>query len=349
MLKPIRLNKSFRISENDKTFVIAEIGSNHNKDLKLAKKMIDEAKKCGADAVKFQTFKAENHFSKYAPGFKFLKNKPMYKLIKELEIDRSWHKILYKYCKNKKIIFFSSPCDYEAVDELEQLNVPIYKVASFDITDIELVKYIAKTKKPIILSTGLADFRDIDRAIKACKSVGNNKIMLLECTSIYPAPENLMNLNAIKVMKKKFKVITGLSDHSMGDHMILASIALGAKIIEKHFTLNRNMTGPDHNFAMEPKEFRNMVTKIRKIESGLGSGIKKINSQKELEMSRKGKRSIHVNKYLKKNDIIKKSDLTFKRPGLGINPHDWKKVIGKKLIRSIKEDYWLQWKDLKKK
>ena len=346
-MKTIKLTKNIVISEKDRAFIIAEIGSNHNNDLKLAKKMINEAKKCGADAVKFQTFKAKYHFSKYSPSFKFLKNKPMYKLIQDLELDRSWHKKLKNYCIKKKIIFFTSPCDYGAVDDLEKIGVPIYKIASFDITDIDLIKYIAKTKKPIILSTGLADFKDVFRAIKACEDSGNRKIILLECTSIYPAPESLMNLNSIVSMRKKFGVITGFSDHSLGDHMILASISLGAKVIEKHFTLNKKMKGPDHNFAMEPKEFKEMVIKIRKIESGLGDGIKKIKSKKELEMYNKGRRSIHVNKFLKKNDIIKKEDLIIKRPGYGIKPYKWKKVVGKKLLRSVKEDYWLTWQDIK--
>ena len=216
------------ISNNHKCFIIAEIGSNHNNKLSNAYRMIDVAKKCGADAVKFQTFKAEKHFSKFAPSFKFLKNKPMFDLIKKIEIDRSWHKKLYNYCK-KKIVFFSSPCDFEAVDELNDLGVELFKVASFDITDLKLIKYIASKKKPIILSTGLASFNDIKRAINACISVKNNKIILLECTSLYPAPERLMNLKAIRFLEKKYKTIVGFSDHSLGDHMPLASIGFGQK------------------------------------------------------------------------------------------------------------------------
>ena len=228
----------------------------------------------------------------------------MFKLIKSLEINRSWHKKLFDYCKKKKIIFFSSPCDYEAVDELDKIGTKLFKIASFDITDLKLLKYIALKKKPIIISTGLASMEDISRAVKVCKSTGNKKIILLECTSIYPAPENIMNLNAIKNLKNRFKVITGLSDHSMGDHMILASISLGAKVIEKHFTLNRKMKGPDHSFAMMPKEFKQMVLKIRKIESGLGTGIKGKYSKIEKDMAIKSRRSIHVNSNIKHNSSI---------------------------------------------
>jgi len=347
-MKDIQINKTNIISQNGRSFIIAEIGSNHNQSLKLAFKMIDIAKKCGADAVKFQSFKASKHFSKYSPSFKFLKNKPMYKLIESLELNRSWHKKLLNYCKKKKIIFFSSPCDNDAVNDLEEIGVPLYKVASFDITDLELIKYIAKTKKPIILSTGLASFKDIERAIKTCYMVGNKNIVLLECTSLYPAPEKLMNLNAINMLRKKYKIITGFSDHSLGDHMILASIGMGAKVIEKHFTLNKKLKGPDHKFAMEPKEFKNMILKIRKIESGLGNGKKGNLSKDEKIMALKGQRSIHSARELKKGSIIKKSDLIFKRPGLGIKPYKWRSLIGKKTNKKLKEDIWIKWKDIKK-
>ena len=311
----------FKKNKNFPCFIIAEIGSNHNQDIKLAYKLINEAKKAGADAVKFQTFKAEKHFSKFSPSFKFLNHVPMYNLIKKLEINRDWHKKLFNYCKKKKIIFFSSPCDYEAVDELDDLGVQLFKVASFDLTDLNLIKYIAQKKKTIILSTGLASDADISRAVKTCKKAKNNKIILLECTSIYPAPENLMNLKAINQMRNKYNLITGLSDHSMGDHMILASLGFGAKVIEKHFTLNRKMSGPDHKFAMMPLEFKKMVEKIRKIESGFGNGKKGNYSKIELKMADKAQRSTHAAVTLNKGQIIKKSDLIYKRPGYGIKPY----------------------------
>jgi sialic acid synthase SpsE len=347
-MKYIKIDNKNTISLKNKSFIIAEIGSNHNQSLALAYKMIDKAKYCGADAVKFQSFKASKHFSKFSPSFKFLKNKPMYKLIESLELNREWHKKLFNYCKKKKILFFSSPCDNDAVDDLEKLGVPLYKIASFDITDLELIKYVAKTKKPIILSTGLSSISDIERAVKTCKKAGNKKIILLECTSLYPAPENLMNLNAISVLRNKFKVITGLSDHSLGDHMILASIGNGAKVIEKHFTLNQKMKGPDHKFAMEPEDFKNMIDKIRKVESGLGTGKKGILSKDEKVMALKGRRSIHSSKELRKNATIEKNDLIFKRPGLGIEPYKWKKLIGKKVNKKIKKDFWIKWEDIKK-
>lgn len=343
-----RINSLSKKNKNKNCFIIAEIGSNHNQDIKLAYKLIDEAKKAGADAVKFQTFKAEKHFSKYAPSFKFLNNQAMYTLIKKLEINRDWHKKLFSYCKKKKIIFFSSPCDYEAVDELHNLGVEIFKVASFDITDLSLIQHIAKKKKIIILSTGLACEGDISRAIKTCKAEKNNKIILLECTSIYPAPENIMNLKAISKMREKYNLVTGFSDHSMGDHMILASLGFGAKVIEKHLTLDRNMRGPDHKFAMIPKEFKEMTRKIRKIESGIGSGLKGSYTKEEQKMAQKAQRSIHVNINIKKGEIIKKNQLIFKRPGLGIKPYLINKVIGKRALINIKKDHWITWDMIEK-
>lgn len=344
----IKVDKFNKISDDGPAFIIAEIGSNHNQKLSLAYKMIDTAKKCGANAVKFQTFKAKYHFSKYSPSFKFLNNAPMYDLIKSLEINRLWHKKLYDYCEKKKITFFSSPCDLEAVDDLHKVGTKIYKVSSFDLTDLNLVSYIARKKKPIILSTGLASLDDISRAIKICKKEKNNKIILLECTSLYPAPEKLMNLNAIIKLKNKYKIITGLSDHSLGDHMILASIGMGAKVIEKHFTLSKQMKGPDHKFAMEPKEFEQMINKIRKIESGMGDGYKVRYSKEELLMSKKARRSIHAIKDIPKGKKIEESDLIFKRPGLGIEPHLVSKIIGQTSKKKIKEDSWIKWSMLKK-
>ena len=227
------------------------------------------------------------------------------------------------------------------------MGVELFKVASFDITDLKLIKYIA-SKKPIILSTGLATISDIKRAINVCKSVKNNKIILLECTSLYPAPEKLMNLKAITSLQKKFKTIVGFSDHSLGDHMSLASLGFGAKVIEKHFTLSKKLKGPDHSFAIEPKELKIMIDKIRKIEEGIGNGIKGTYSNEELKMAEKARRSIHASRNLKVGDKIREEDISFKRPGYGIQPYLWKKIIGKKVIKNIKKDYWIKWDMLKR-
>ena len=332
-----------KIGGSQPCFIIAEIGSNHNNSLKLAKKSILAAAKSGADAVKFQTFKAENHYSKFTPGFRYLKKTNTFNLIKKLELNRGWQKTLKIYAEKFGLVFFSSPCDVEAVDQLNKIKVKIHKVASFDITDQFLIKKIALSKTPIIISTGLANHKDIKHAIKACLEAKNDKIILLQCTSLYPAPSKLSNLNAIISMKKKYGFITGYSDHTLGDHNAIAAVALGAKVIEKHFTLDRKMKGPDHKFAIEPLELKSMITKIRDIESAMGNGAKVGPRKEEMDMFLKGRRSIHVDKNLSKGSILKKSDLVIKRPGYGIIPSKLNKLIGKKLKKNLKKDQWLKW------
>ena len=332
-----------KIGSKKPCFIIAEIGSNHNNNYKIAKKIILAAAKSGADAVKFQTFKAKNHYSKYTPGFKYLKKINTFKLIEKLELNRSWQKNLKKYTEKLGLVFFSSPCDFEAVDQLNSLNVQIHKIASFDITDKFLIKKIAESKKVIIISTGMANHKDIKNAIKTCLKAQNNKIILLQCTSLYPAPSRLSNLLAINSLYKKYHFLTGFSDHTIGDHNAIAAVALGAKVLEKHFTLNRKQKGPDHKFAMEPEEFKNMVRKIREIEKAIGDGKKNGPSREEFEMYSKGRRSVHASKDLKKGSIIKVDDLTVKRPSFGISPFKINQILGKKIKKNIKYDQWITW------
>lgn len=341
MIKNIKIDKRHTIGVDQPCFIIAEIGSNHDNSFSRAIKLIDEAILAGADAVKFQIFSAKNHYSKYTPGFKYLKKKNTYNLIKNLEIDRRWVKKLKAYCDKKKIIFFASPCDLEAIEILKNLNTKIYKVASFDITDLDLIKNIAKTQKPIILSTGMCDEIDIKDAINVCKKQNNKKIILLQCTSLYPAPKRIANLNSIQEMKKKFKLITGYSDHTIDNDAALISVCLGSKVLEKHFTLSKKLKGPDHQFASEPIEFKNMVSKIRLYEKMMGDGIKNGPNKLELEMYKKGRRSIHVKRNIKKGEIIKIKDIIFKRPGFGLKPKEIKKILGKKIKKSISKDKWI--------
>jgi sialic acid synthase SpsE len=344
MRKNITFNLGLKkIGTNQPCFIIAEIGSNHNNSIKIAKKSIFEAAKSGADAVKFQTFKAENHYSKFTPGFKYLNKTNTFNLIKKLELNREWQIELKLYAEKLGLIFFSSPCDVEAVDELNKLGVKLHKVASFDITDQFLIKKIASSKKPIIISTGLANHEDITHAINSCKKEKNNKIILLQCTSLYPAPSRLSNLNSIISMKDRYGYVTGYSDHTIGDHNAIAAVALGAKVLEKHFTVDNKMKGPDHKFAIEPFEFSLMVKKIREIEMAMGDGVKRGPSTEEMEMFIKGRRSMHINKNLPKGSILKKEDIIIKRPGLGIIPSKINELIGKKLKKKIKADQWLTW------
>lgn len=331
------------IGDDQPCFVIAEIGSNHNQDFGLAKQMIDAAAEAGVDAVKFQTFRADSHFSKRAPGLSYLKDCNTFELIKTLELDRTWHAPLKEYSESLNLVFLSSPCDIEAIDELDQLGIRAFKVASFDLSDLGLIRHMAKTGRPVILSTGLADWMDIQRAVDACREVGNKNIILLQCTSLYPAPAHLSNLRAVKVMRDAFGVLTGYSDHTEGDHVCLASIALGACVIEKHFTLDRKLPGPDHPFAMEPEPLKQMMRRLREIEAALGDGAKTGPRAEEREMFEKGRRSLHAKCRIAKGEIITPEMIMTKRPGLGIQPYLMDMVVGRVARSDIEEDQWITW------
>lgn len=347
--------KAFKIGNSvvgeSKTYVIAEAGSNHNGDLSLAKALIEEAAKAGADAVKFQAFKASHHYSKHTPNFTYLdkieNQKSTYELIRALEINREWHPILKEYAQQCGITFLSSPCDSAAVQELGRLGMAAFKVASFDLPDLELIREIAEFQKPVILSTGMANYHDIQSALQVCADAKNDQVVLLQCTSLYPAPASLSNLRAIATLREAFDVPVGYSDHTLGDHIILASVALGACMIEKHFTLDRSLPGPDHGFAMEPQEFSEMVRKIREIESAQGDGIKNGPRALEREMYEKGRRSLHSKKALGAGEVLRREDLCIKRPGYGISPHLIHAVVGLTLTRDVLEDHWISWEDFK--
>ena len=333
-----------KIGGNNPTYIIAEIGSNHNKDKKIAKKMIDKAAEAGVDAVKFQTFKAETLYSKKTPKFSKDKMKP-YDLIKSIELPRQWQKELYQYATKKKLHFLSSPFDFEAVDELDKIGVLAFKVASFEITDLELLKHIAKKKKPVILSTGMASIEEIEEAIDVIRSQGNDNIVLLHCNSMYPSPIDIVNLNAINTMQSAFQIPIGFSDHTLGIHIPVAAVVSGARVIEKHITLDRKMKGPDHNFSIEPDELKQMVQNIRDVEKAMGTGVKEI-SKKEKEMYEKGRRSIIAAQDISKDTKITRSMLIVKRPGYGIKPKFIDIVVGKKAKKDISEDQWITWEDI---
>jgi N-acetylneuraminate synthase/N,N'-diacetyllegionaminate synthase len=333
-----------KIGGNNPTYIIAEIGSNHNKDKKIAKKMIDKAAEAGVDAVKFQTFQADKLYSKKTPKFSKDKMKP-YDLIKSIELPRGWQKELCQYASKKKLHFLSSPFDFEAVDELHKIGVPAFKVASFEITDLELLKRIAKKKKPVILSTGMASIEEIEEAIDVIKSQGNDNIVLLHCNSMYPSPIDIVNLNAINTMQSAFQIPIGFSDHTLGIHIPVAAVVSGARVIEKHITLDRNMKGPDHNFSIEPDELKQMVQNIRDVEKAMGTGVKEI-SKKEKEMYEKGRRSIIAAQDISKDTKITRSMLIVKRPGYGIKPKFIDIVVGKKAKKDISEDQWITWEDI---
>lgn len=324
-------------------FVIAEIGSNHNQDFDLARRMIDAVAQSGVDAVKFQTFHASSHYSKKSPSFGYLNNIDTHELIRSLELNRSWQADLKRHSEERGVIFFSSPCDSDAIAGLAALDVPAYKVASFDLTDDDLISEMAAVGKPLILSTGMATWMDIQFAVDAARSAGNDQIVLLQCTSLYPAPAHLSNLRAMASMRSAFGTLVGYSDHTMGDHIALAAVAMGACMIERHFTLDRTLPGPDHPFAIEPHEMSEMMRKIREIEAAFGDGIKNGPLQEEREMAEKGRRSLHARVPIRAGQVIRADMVEAKRPGLGIPPFLRAQVVGRKAIRDIEADDWITW------
>jgi sialic acid synthase SpsE len=338
-MKKITIN-SKTISSNSPTYIIAEIGSNHNNDYNIALEMIDKAKSAGVDAIKFQSFKAETHYSRYTPGHSNYKKK-LYDLIKDLEMNHNWMRKIKNYCDELDIDVFSSPCDYKSVDEMIELRTGALKVASFDLTDVKLIEYMAKSDLAILLSTGMATMGDIENAVNACKKSTNN-FALLQCTSLYPAPPRLSNLNAIKTMQLAFDCLVGYSDHTLGDHIAISAVSMGAKIIEKHYTLDREMGGPDHSFAIEPSELKIMVQRIRDVEDSFGDGLKNGARVEETE-NHSLRRSLIASSDIKKGETLTENNVTIKRPGYGISPIDYDIVIGRVATTNIKEDEWITW------
>jgi N,N'-diacetyllegionaminate synthase len=327
-----------------KTFIIAEAGVNHNGSLKKALKLIDAAVSAGANAIKFQTFKAENLTTDYAPKsqyqkYKSLKNETQFQMLKKLELTDEMHKVCFKECKKKKIIFISSAFDIESLNYLKKFKLSYFKVPSGEITNIPYLEVLGKFGKKIILSTGMSNISEIKKAVKTLVISGTkkNNITLMQCTTAYPAPYNEINLNTIATLRNKFKLNIGFSDHSLGVQASVAAVALGAKVIEKHLTLSKKLKGPDHRASLDPQEFKFMVQSIRIVEKTLGSKIKHITKaeKKNIYVVRK---SIVASTIIKKNEKFNKDNITCKRPGTGISPANFKKFLGKKSIKSFNKN-----------
>jgi sialic acid synthase SpsE len=330
-------------------YVIAEAGANHDRDLDTAKRLIDVAADAGADAVKFQTYSAETLYSKKTPRFSYLEaltEKATWDLIKEIELPREWQAELQAYATRRGIPFFSSPFDYRAVDELDALGVPAFKIASFEIVDLPLIRYAAAKKRPLIISTGLATYEDVADALEACRDAGCSEVALLQCASLYPAPPARINLRAMETLRRAFGVPVGLSDHSRGIHVAVAAAALGACAVEKHFTLSRGLPGPDHPFAVEPGELRDMVTQIRDVEAALGDGRKLGPAPEEVEMHQKARRSLVAARAIPRGTTIARDMVSIKRPGFGIRPKFLDLVVGRVTRVDIEEDAVLTWEML---
>jgi N,N'-diacetyllegionaminate synthase len=334
------------VGDGEPCFIVAEAGANHNRDLQMGKELIDVAAEAGANAVKFQTYSAETLYSKKTPKFTYLEkqtSKDTWQILKEAELPREWQGELQAWARKQDIMFFSAPFDYRAVDELDVLGVPAFKIASFEIVDLPLIGYAAAKGRPMILSTGLATYEDIHDAIQACSSAGNRNIVLLQCASLYPAPPRRINLRAMETMRRAFGVPVGLSDHTTGIHVAGAAVAMGACCVEKHFTLSRSLPGPDHPFAIEPAELKAMVRQIREIEEALGDGRKVGPAPEEEEMHQKARRSLIAARAIPKGTRIERDMIVIKRPGFGIRPKLIDLVVGRVAKVDIEEDTVLTW------
>ncbi len=332
----------------DKTLIIAELSANHNQNKEVAIETIKAVKKAGANAVKLQTYRpdtitidCDNEYFQINHGTLW-DGKTLYELYNEAYTPWEWHKELFEVAKNEGLICFSSPFDKTAVDFLEKLNCPIYKIASPEITDTPLIEYVASKGKPVILSTGISRLEDIELAVNTIRAAGNNQIAVLKCTSEYPASPEDANLLTIKNIAETFSVISGLSDHTLGIEAPIVATALGAKIIEKHFILNKSIGGPDAAFSLDYDEFKIMVESIRKAEKLIGSINYNLNPKLE-EIRKKGARSLFVIKNIKAGEFITEDNVRSIRPGYGLHPKYLKDLIGRKVVSDIKKGTPVNW------
>ena len=331
---------NFTIDDKSPVFIIAELSANHNGSIEVALETIKAAKRAGADCIKFQTYTADTITIDSTKDDFLIKGtiwegKNLYKLYQDAFTPWEWHETLFKAAEAEGLICFSSPFDKSSVDFLESLNVPAYKIASFEITDIPLIEYVASKGKPVIISTGIAEIEDIELAIDACKRMGNDDIALLKCTSSYPAPIEEANMIMVQDLATRFGVISGLSDHTMGATVPVVATCFGAKIIEKHFILDREIGGPDASFSMNEEEFTAMVKAIREAEKAIG-----VVDYTLTEKQAKGKdfsRSLYVVQDIKAGEIITKENVSSIRPGFGLHPKYYNEILGKKAIVDIEK------------
>lgn len=330
------------MDEAKRVFIIAEAGDNHNGNFQLALQLVDKAVEAGADCVKFQTFVTENVISKFAEKADYQKentgtDESQYEMVKKLELSFDDFRKIQIYCRKKGILFLSTPFDLDSIDFLQEINIPFWKIPSGEITNLPYLEKIAGTGKDIILSTGMSTMEEIKGAVSLLKKNGAGQITLLHCNTEYPTPFEDVNLRAIDTMKEEFGLSVGYSDHTVGIQIPIAAAAMGATVIEKHFTLDKNMEGPDHKASLEPEELKQMVSAIRAIEEALGDGIKKpSNSEKKnIEIARK---SIVARKDIKKGETLTEDNLYIKRPGSGISPMRWYELIGTRAVKDFKED-----------
>lgn len=336
-----------KIGEGYPAFIIAEMSANHLQDFDNAVKLIKVAKEAGADAIKLQTYTpdtitidCDNEYFQIKQGT-IWDGTTLHKLYQEAYTPWEWQPKLKKIAEEEGLICFSSPFDKTAVDFLEEMEVPAYKIASFEINDIPFIEYVASKGKPMIMSTGIATMADIEEALNACKRMGNEQVALLKCTSAYPSPLKDINLITIPNMRNTFKKVIGLSDHTLGTSVSIASIALGSKIVEKHLTLNRSLGGPDAAFSMEPDEFKAMVKGIREVEKALGEVTYELTDK--MKRSREHSRSLFVVKEIKEGEVFTEENIKSIRPGFGMHTKYYYDILGKKARKDIVKGTPLNW------
>jgi pseudaminic acid synthase len=331
-------------------FIVAELSANHNKNLSIALDTVRSARDSGADAIKLQHYKPEtitidcdNDYFRITQGTVW-DGTTLFRLYETAYMPWEWTEEIMKVADECGLVCFSTPFDTTAVDYLERLDVPAYKIASYEITDVSLIEYVAGKKKPVLISTGIADMNDIAAALEVCRRMKNNDIALLKCTSIYPAPFEEMNLKTIRDMGERFNVVAGISDHTMGTSVPIAAVALGAKIIEKHLILNRSLGGPDALFSMEPKEFTAMTRAVRDTEKALGSVTYDLSEK--ARKSREHSRSLFVVKDLARGGLLTEGNVRSIRPGFGLHPKHIAAVLGKRVNRDVRKGTPLTWEML---
>jgi sialic acid synthase SpsE len=350
-------NPEFRIGDrpvgpDHPCYVIAEAGSNHNRDLATALRLIEVAAEAGADAVKFQTYTAEGLYSRRTPEMKYLKDQGLlaeresvWDLIKRVELPWEWHADLARHAAECGITFFSTPFEDAAVDVLEKVGVPAYKIASYEVNHLPLIERVARTGKPMLISTGMASLGDIERALDTAAAAGARDLLVMHCAVNYPPRFTDLNLRAITTLRAAFQIPIGWSDHTLGHTADVVAVTLGACAVEKHYTLSRDHPGPDHPFALEPNELTAMVVAIREAEEALGSSVKRV-TDAEADLFRLGRRSLVAARDLPAGVELVRSDLAVKRPGFGIPVDALGQVVGRHVVRDLVADEVLEWDDL---
>jgi sialic acid synthase SpsE len=336
-----------RIGPGERCYVVAEAGANHNRDIGIARELIDVAADAGADAVKFQVYSGKTLYSSRTPRFDYLKDvddADTQQLLENAELPREWLPELAEYAAARDITFFAAPFDEPAIDELDAVGTPVFKVANYELVDVHLIRAVAAKGKPIILSVGMATYGEVEDALAAAAQGGATEVALLRCAALYPAPARIMNLRAMATMRAAFGVPVGLSDHTEGIHVPLGAAGLGMEILEKHFTLDREMKGPDHPFAIEPDELRALVAGIRDIEAAMGEGRLEGPSDEEAkEMYTLARRSVVAARDIAAGATILREDLTIKRPGYGVKPKELDRLVGRVAKVQIPFDEIVTW------